>query len=182
MRFAQLLILIALLSGISRLSAAEKKPPAYESRGKAFLVAKFTGDKKALEDFYADEVLLLPGHEYLKARYGFNPSGDRSKAKTIAKKELIKLDAKLAEKLSEEDCKDLIEFLKKSRFTFTVAKGEKTQMDPSDPVETPDGKLTLPTKKGDVIVKIQPEPKADYLLYVLRKDKDRWKVVADYTD
>ena len=182
MRFAQWLILIALLSGISRFSAAEKKPPPYESRGKAFLVAKFTGDKKALEDIYAEKVLLLPGHEYLKARYGINPSGDRSKPKMIAKDELIKLDAKLAERLSEKDCKELIEFLKKSRFTFTVAKGENTKMDPSDPAGTPDGKLTLPTQEGDVIMKIQPKPKGDYLLYVLRKDKDRWKVVADYTD
>jgi len=182
MRYLRLPVLAFLLLGASRVSAADQKPAAYELQGKMFLIAKFTGDGKALDGIYADKVLLLPGHEYLKAEYGINPSGDRSKPKMIAKKDLIELDAKLAEKLSKDDSKKVIEFLKKSILTFTIADGTGTKLDPPDPVGTPDGKLTLPTRKGDVIMKIQPKPKEDYLLYILRKDRNRWKVIADYTD
>jgi hypothetical protein len=161
---------------------AKKSPPAYERFGKVFVVAKFTGDVKALDRMYADEVLLLPGHEYLKKTYGINPSGDRSKAKSLAKKKMIELDLRLAGRLDEEKRKKLTDVLNKCTYTFAVAKGGSTKMDPSDPLGTEDGKLTLSTRKGDVVMKVQPKPKGDFLLYVLRQEKDLWKVVADYTD
>ena len=56
------------------------------------------------------------------------------------------------------------------------------KLDPRNPKNTETGRRVLPVKKGDVVMLVLPEPRGDYLLFVLRKINKAWKVVMDYTD
>jgi hypothetical protein len=147
--------------------------PKCKELGKAYVLAKFGGPKDALESSLAEEIILLSGHEYLKKEYGINPSGDRRKQVTVSREKLIDLDQTAWKALPDAKKQKIPDMLEKSVYTFVVASGEFTDAD---------GRLKLPTRSGDVVMKVQPKPTGDFLLYVLRRLDGQWKIVMDYTD
>ena len=147
--------------------------PSCKELGKAYVLAKFGGPKDTLESSLAEEIILLPGHEYLKKEYGINPSGDRGKQMKVSREKLIDLHQTAWKALPDAKKRKIADMLEKSVYTFVVASGELTDAG---------GRLKLPTRSGDVVMKVQPKPTGDFLLYVLRRLDGQWKVVMDYTD
>lgn len=147
--------------------------PKCKELGKAYVLAKFGGPKDTLESSLAEEIILLPGHEYLKKDYGINPSGDRSKQMKVSREKLIDLDQTGWEALPDSKKQKIPDMLQKSVYTFVVASGELAEAG---------GRMKLPTRSGDVVMKVQPKPTGDFLLYVLQRLDGQWKVVMDYTD
>jgi hypothetical protein len=147
--------------------------PKCKELGKAYVLAKFGGPKDTLESSLAEEIILLPGHEYLKKEYGINPSGDRDKQMKVSRGKLIDLDQTVWKALPDAKKQKIADMLEKSVYTFVAASGELTDAG---------GRLKLPTRSGDVVMKVQPKPTGDFLLYVLRRLDGQWKVVMDYTD
>jgi hypothetical protein len=159
-----------------RLPACADEPDSVDPKckefGKAYVLAKFGGPKDILESSLAEEIILLPGHEYLKKDYGINPSGDRDKQMKVSRGKLIDLDQTVWKALP--DAKKIPDMLDKSVYTFVVASGESTEFG---------GQMKLPTLPGDVVMKVKPEQRDDnFMLYVLRRLNAEWKVVMDYTD
>lgn len=137
---------------------------------------------------YAENVILMPGHEFLKKRYNISGLG-RDKPFTTKRVVLTKAMSDAMNKrepLSEQDKKERSkrtdERMKQFRFEMLEVKEGDFVTDPSDLVGTPDGKLHFQIKKGDVLYKVVP-PRGDFLLLQLREvEKGLWKVVAEYWD
>ena len=71
--------------------------------------------------------------------------------------------------------------LKTLKFEPLDAKAGEFATDPTDPVETEDGKLRFSVEEGDVVMKISP-PRGDFLLLHLRENDGKWTVVSEYFD
>jgi hypothetical protein len=67
------------------------------------------------------------------------------------------------------------------KYEVLKVKAGKVQVDPTDPVGTPDGKLHFEVKEGDVLLKVSP-PKGDFLYLHLRKVNGTWLIVSEYID
>jgi hypothetical protein len=169
-------VVLALICGCGLPACADEPDsvdPKCKELGKAYVLAKFGGQKEILESSLAEEIILLPGHEFLKKEYGINPSGDRRKQATVSRGKLIDLDQTAWKALPDAKKQKIPDMLEKSVYTFVVAAGELADAG---------GRLKLPTRPGDVVMKVQPKPTGDFLLYVLRRLDGQWKVVMDYTD
>ena len=148
--------------------------------------ALITLDTEALAKTYADKVVLKPGHEFLKDRYGLAAKGERSRAKSVDRKTLLAAMAKQAKETPrpsppKDELKKLMEDL---LIQSLAAKPGDFVTDSADPVDTPDRKLHFTIKDGDTFFKIQPPGEArDFILLQLRKGEDgTWRVVAEYLD
>ncbi len=150
---------------------------------KAHMRHFMAGEFDKLEKSYAKKVVLVSGHELLKKEYGLaGPKGrtestevERGKLIGTMKEELkdLKFNAETVGKVLE-----ILEFKK-----LKVKSGEYVA-DPSDPVDTSDGKIRFKIKSGDVLIKVGPKPpkRGDHQLFQLRKIEARWRVVAEYLD
>ena len=145
------------------------------------ILALLNRDFAELEAGYADEIVLLRGHELLKDEYGIagkngrfeNTKVKREALMTAGKNAAAKHDAPPADKIAE-----LLEIIK-----FEVMEVEKGRIvtEAPDPVE-PDNLLYFdPVEEGDVVLKIGP-PGSDALFFQYRKIEDAWKIVAEYLD
>jgi hypothetical protein len=165
------------------LFAQEQAPTAdYKSLGRRFVMAKLDADRESLDNALAPEVLLLPGHEYLKAEYGLRPDGNRRTAISVKRDKLIDLDMKVYTTFPADKKAKARELLAKSEYKFVIAERDGMTLNPHNPDDQENASLSLPTKKGDVVMIVLPKPKGDYLLYVLRRIDGVWKIVMDYTD
>ncbi len=163
--------------------AQEQAPMAdYKSLGRRFVTGKFDADRESLANALAPEVLLLPGHEYLKAEYGLNPDGDRSKSIRVKRDKLIDLDVKVYTTFPAEKKAKIKELLAKSEYKFVIAERDGMTLNPHKPDDRENASLSIPTKQGDVVMIVLPKPKGDYALYVMRRIDGDWKIVMDYTD
>lgn len=143
-------------------------------------------DFKKLEESYAAEVTLMPGHEFLKPEYGLATAQGRSKATPVERKRLIDAMAKAAEGKPGRDPEKAAALMESLKFEALAVKAGDFVVGSSDPVGTPDSKLRFTIKEGDVLVKAAP-PKGDFVLFQLRKDAgqwgdEKWRVVAEYLD
>ena len=154
----------------------------YRQVGMDFVSAKFSADRESLIRALAPEVLLLGGHEYLKKEYGLNPTGDRRRPVEVTRGILADLDVKVYSTFPPDKKAKIKRLLAQSDYTFVISKRDGMKLNPWEPEDTERTALSLPTKKGDVVMIVLPEPKGDYLLYVMRKVEGAWKVVMDYTD
>ena len=179
----QLASLLALcLAGTSGLAQQPAPKTDYQQIGKRYVSAKFGADRKSLIKTLAPEVLLLGGHEYLKKEYGLNPTGDRRKPIKVKRDILVDLDLKVYSTFSADEKQEIKQLLARSVYRFLIAERDGMKLNPWNPQDTEKTTLSLPTKKGDVVMIVLPEPKGDYLLYVMRKVDEAWKIVMDYTD
>ena len=146
------------------------------------MLDKFGADRESLVNAFAPEVLLLPGHEYLKAEYGLNPSGDRRKSISVKRDLLVDLDVKVYTRFPADKKAKIRELLAKAEYKFVIAGRDGMKLNPHKPDDGGNASLSLPTRQGDVVMIVLPKPKGDYLLYVMRRIDDAWKIVMDYTD
>jgi hypothetical protein len=138
-------------------------------------------DFKSLDGSYAKEVKLMPGHEFLKKRYGLAVDDSRNTALVLDSKTYVDAIKKSAEGRPARPTEKVDAMLKTLKYdALEVAEGDFATA-ASDPVGTPDGKLHFHIKQGDAVVKVSP-PQADFLLLQLRKVDGQWKVVAEYLD
>lgn len=171
-----LLTLILLLSA----------PLAYAAPGgiefaKAHVRSTLMSDHKKLEETYAPKVTLMPGHEFLKEKYGLAGPGARGKGAEVERGKLIAAIARASSDrpgLPEEHVKRILSTLKYQ--SMKVHEGD-FETEASDPVETPHGKLHFTIRKGDLLIKVSP-PKGDFILLHLRMENGAWKVVSEYLD
>ena len=184
------LLLAALLGSLPHLSPAKDildgggaadPSAAAVSVAKAHIKSLLTGKFAALEASYAPKVQLMPGHEFLKERYGVAGPKGRSAAVTIEQGKLLKVirNSRKDDPLPPAEVVDKL----LATLTYTPVKTAIGDFatDPADPVGTPDGKLHFTIEDGDVLIKVSP-PKGDFLLLQYRKVAGTWKIVAEYLD
>ena len=154
---------------------------AATATAKAHLRGLFLADFKTSEDTYAAKVTLMPGHEFLKPKFGLAGPKGRSGAVTVPQAKLLKAmkEASNGPKLSGKEIDELFK-----KFTFGAIKEDPKDggINPADPVATANGKLDFEMKAGDVLLKVGPGSGDDFLLFQLRKIDSKWKVVAEYLD
>jgi hypothetical protein len=136
---------------------------------------------EALEKTYAAEVGLIPGHEFLKDEYALTEPGGRARGATVKKEKLLEAMKKAVADRPARPADRVAKMLAGLTYTVLDAVPGEFAADPSDPVDTPDGKLHFDIKQGDALIKVAP-PKGDFLLLQLRQVGGDWKVVAEYVD
>jgi hypothetical protein len=154
MRSAIPLIALCVLAPVSVL-AVEADDAARE-----FWTVLVKGDVQALEKHYAETVLLRAGSELLKAQWGVNPSGDRSKDRKVSRADLMKGYKALITKVGVEKWQGIFGAIKKDKISTKTLKNKHTV-------------LTVKTGPGD-----------DYLEFTLAPDKagKSLRVVSERTD
>ncbi|MDB4713152.1 hypothetical protein OAF41_00180 [bacterium] len=148
---------------------------------KAHIQSNLTGEYKKLAETYAPRVMLMPGHEYLKERYGLAEAGARGKGAEVDRDKFIASMEKASggrPALPKEHADRILGTL--GYESVEVEEGDFATA-ASAPVGTPDGKLHFMIKKDDLLIKVAP-PKGDFILLHLRREGDSWKVVSEYLD
>ena len=150
-----------------------------EEAAKIHLTSILRADFENWQKCYGKQVTLAPGHEFLKPEYGLVAEGKRGEAATVESAKLIAAAKKKPKKMPEERAKKLLENL-----TIEVMETQPGDFatEPSDPVDTPDGKLHFQILPGDKLIKVLPKKHGDFLLFQFRAIGGEWKVVAEYLD
>ena len=176
----------AILILLSPLCCADEG--AIES-AKTHLKGTLKGNYKGLAATYAPKVKLMPGHEFLKEDYGLVGAGARAEGAEVERDKLIAAmeneaagrPARPAEPVDARHPERVDGVLETLKYEVLKVKAGKVQVDPTDPVGTPDGKLHFEVKEGDVLLKVSP-PKGDFLYLHLRKVNGTWLIVSEYID
>lgn len=155
--------------------------PTATAVAKTHLRSILEGDNKKLADTYAAKIVLMPGHELLKEEHGLAGPKGRKEAMTVTRTKLLITMEKAREEWCKPPVEKIDELLKTLAFESIKVEIGDNATDPSDPVDTPDGKLHFKIKDGDALVKVAP-PKGDFLLFQLRQIDGKWRVVAEYLD
>jgi hypothetical protein len=174
---AVLLSILCLLGASSIRAAEEESVQAARAHVKNIMSADSEGLKKS----YALEVVLMPGHEFLKPDYGLANDEERKDAVKVTNIALIAAILKKTADRPMPQQEKLDALLGALRFELVAAKEGDLVLEPSDEVATPDGKLHFTIRKDDVVLKMVP-PKGDFAVLHLRKSDDRWMVVSEYLD
>lgn len=143
------------------------------------LEAHIKRDFDTLATTYAENVLLLPGHEFLKDSFGLAGEGGRREAIEVARRPLIaamREALKGRRALPAERIDEILESVE-----YEVMEDADGKVAPSDPVGTADGKLSIDREAGDVLVKAGP-PEEDFVLFLFRRIEGNWQVVTEYLD
>jgi hypothetical protein len=164
-----LVVIIVLAAGMVARGTELAGEAAGVQRAKEYWAALAKGDPAALKDFYAKEVTLRPGSELLKQDWGIKGAGDRSKALTVPRDELIAGYQRMIEKIGRDKWVKIFAKVPAERVvvTSTVAAAESA---------------ALGTQAGDLVLKVRPGEKDDTFSYVLRKGNGSWQVVAELAD
>jgi len=169
-----------LLTTLSCMAAGDEAVQA----AKAHVGFLFAADFEHLGETYAKDVLLMPGHEFLKPQYGIAQDMERKLATSVESKRLIEvLKKKLDGRPKPAQDRVNARFARLKFESLPVAEGDFAT-EPTDNVATPDGKLHFTLVKGDVVLKVSP-PKGDFgdfLLLHLRSTNGKWQVVSEYLD
>jgi hypothetical protein len=168
----------AILILLSPLCCADEG--AIES-AKTHLKGSLKSNHKELAATYAPKVKLMPGHEFLKEDYGLVGAGARAEGAEVERDKLIAAMEKAAAGRPARPAERVDGLLETLKYEVLKVKAGKGQVDPTDPVGTPDGKLHFEVKEGDVLLKVSP-PKGDFLYLHLRKVDGNWLIVSEYLD
>jgi hypothetical protein len=158
----------------------EEKPSAIEA-GKEHLRQFLSADFEGLKKSFAPVVTLMPGHEFLKPKYGFAKDPKRSVATKVKREELIDLFIKKMDGRAKPPKEKVDEKIKVLKFENLPIEVGDFATDPSDKVATPDGKLHFETREGDVVFKVSP-PRGGFILLHLRLVDKQWRLVSQYLD
>ena len=179
MRIVSFSIVMTFVS--SSLAADEKVDQAQIAVAKQHVYGIMKRDFDSLAETYDLAVLLMPGHEFLKPSYGFAEDENRSKAMIVDRNKLIEKMQEIAKSLPEVPTEKLEAVMKDLKFAKEDVSEKDAAVVPSDPVATPNGKLSFPFTKGDAVIKVSP-PRGDSMLLHLRLTDGKWKVVSEYLD
>jgi hypothetical protein len=149
-------------------AAVERATPQACGRGLWAAIAK--ADTTQMGSFYADEIVLLPGCELLKKEWGINSSGERNKAVTFKRADIMKGYQALFDKIGREKVQAVFGKVAEDKIKFSgVSLNDET----------------FPgTRQGDIIMTVATGPGDDRLRFVLRKNEadKSWRVVMEQTD
>ena len=138
------------------------------------------GNFSEMKNSYAKQIVLMPGNELLKAKYGLaGPKGEKEAITVDRTKLLGTMKKYLPRPLVSANIVDKVFEL--YRFDPLKTKVGDFATVPPDPVDTPDGKLHFTIADGDVLFKVGPE-KGDFMLLQFRRIEGKWQVVAEYLD
>ena len=148
---------------------------------KKHLLAILSFDLEDLNTTYAENVNLMPGHEFTKPEHKLGDEDSRKTGLTVTRDKLLQaMKADIGDRESRP--KDAVKKkLSALEYVILSNKAGKFAAVPSDPVGTADGKLHFELKKGDLLYKIKP-PRGDFLLLHLRKIESKWVVISEYLD
>lgn len=149
--------------------------------GKFHLESFLSSRIDALSNTYNSDVMLMPGHEFLKEGYGLAKSGARDSGQEVSRERLLDTMKKAAAARPERPAERVEKLMASLRNELVETREGEFSTEASDPVGTSDGKLHFSIEKGDVLLKISP-PKGDFILLHLREIDGVWKVVSEYLD
>jgi len=138
-----------------------------------------SGELQAMKDSYGKDVALMPGHEFLKEKYGL--ANDRKQKVVVKRDQLVAAILKAKGNHPKRAQERIDEKLKGLKYEVMETKVGDFATEASDPVGTPDGKLHFDIKEGDVLIKVSP-PRGDFLLLLMRMEEGKWVVCAEYVD
>jgi hypothetical protein len=118
------------------------------------------GDIAALQDQYADEVVLKADSEFLKKEWGINESDDRTKDKMVKKADLIKAYSAMLSKIGKEKWKKVFGGIAEDKITTKTLENKHVV-------------LTVKTGPGDDQIEFE---------LALNKDLTKWQVVGERAD
>ncbi len=146
---------------------------------RAHLKNIFTGNAEALEKSFAAEVTLMPGDEFLDPDYGFAKDKDRKESAKVTGKALTQALLKKVDSEGKPPQEEMDKLFATLKFEPLEVKEGDFPVEPSEKVETPDGKLHFKVVKDDVIFKVGPPEEKTVLLH-LRKVDGHWVVVSEF--
>ena len=173
-RSISLLLACVLLAGFTHVaSAADEELGEFDELVKRFLRAKFSGEA---DGFYAEEIILIPGHEYLKAKFRVSEDGDRTKAVAVSKEKMVAIDKAQIGVVPLDRLDDLFD-----RFQITAV---PIEADSEYFLGAEDGgpRPKVRCKAGDVVVVAGIKGSDDIMALVFRRADDKWKVAAELID
>lgn len=161
-------------------STATQEEQTPEQFAKAHLRNFLTGKFDKLSDAYAEQVILMPGHELLKPSDGLaGPQGRVQQRNLPQEKYLDGLETAFSDLARDADRVNGL--LDRFRFTPLEVQTGDFATAPADPVATADGKLHFTIAEDDVLLKVGPA-QGDFMLFQLRKADGNWKIIAEYLD
>jgi len=131
----------------------------------------FKRDFKNLSKTYAQNVLLMPGHDYLKFQYGLQKKKNGGKHENITCDELVAVMVKFSDNRPVQPIGVIKEYIK--NLTYKVIATDDG--DVSDLALAPKGSLCFTMLKDDVLVKVSPPNGADFKLVLLREINKKWR-------
>ncbi|MFT5469887.1 MAG: hypothetical protein ACI8UO_005010 [Verrucomicrobiales bacterium] len=150
-------------------------------RAEDHVLALLNADLETLEAGYAEEILLLRGHELLKTEYGLAGENGRFESKKVSRAALMAAGKTASSKHERPPAEKIAELLEVLKFEVMKVKDGRIVTEAPDPVE-PDNLLYFdPVLKGDVVMKIGP-PGKDALFFQFRKIEEKWLIIAEYVD
>ena len=149
---------------------------------KKHLVAIFSCDLENLKTTYGEKIHLVPGHDFANPEHKLNDKDPSKAGLTVTRDELLKvIKAQVGNR--KPPSKDIIEKeLSDVEYMLLSNKAGRFIAEPSDPIETADGKLHFELKEGDLLYKAQSPSMSDFLLFQLRKVNNKWVIVSEYFD
>jgi hypothetical protein len=161
---------VCLSFGCPVAQAQEEVDKQAAKRARDFLSALARADTNALNDFYADKVVVLARSELLHPQWGLNPRKDKNKDLAVERAKLIGAYEALIGKIGEARwVKHWAGIDLNLRAGLTIAKA----------ADQPAAGI----KKGDLVVTLRPGKADDQYIYILRPDKKRvWRVIIEGAD
>jgi len=148
---------------------------------KAHIAGIMSKDPRVLAATYAPKITLMPGHEFLKERYGLAGKDGRMKALEVESVKLLEVMEKSMEGQAKAPNEQVEAFLKVLKFEpLEIKEGDFAVQSPN-PTGTPDNMLHFQVLKDDVIFKVSP-PRKDYIVLHLRQLEGVWRVVSECFD
>jgi hypothetical protein len=173
-------ILAVFIGCTTSLVADERTDKALEAT-KQHMRSFLSADFEKLAETYDATVTLMPGHEFLKPRYGFAADENRAKATVVDRDKFIGKFKELAKDAPKRSAEKIDAMMSELRYVTLEVSPESPSAIPSAPVSTTDGKLHFPISDGDVLIEVSP-PVGDFILFHLREKDGAWKVVSEYLD
>jgi RNA polymerase sigma factor (sigma-70 family) len=187
--FTGVLVQQSVARGDNRPSVPVVELSSYEKLSRSFMKARFELDLEKVSSSFADNVIILPGHEVLKKRYDLTLGQENSNSTIkVDRKRATTLSLQLFEEITTQkgdysiDMKDLI--MNKSQWTYYTPE-EYDMKYPFDRAFNAENRI-IPIRKGDVVLLITGwVPNAiklrndDHILLVMRRVNDKWKIIMD---
>ncbi|MDB4670663.1 hypothetical protein OAF34_00885 [Pirellulaceae bacterium] len=170
---------VVLVLSFAASTGLAEDPVIEAARSHIIAILQFDGEK--LKNSYAERVELMPGHEFLAARYQLADEKPAGKSLIIAREKLITAMVQAKKRNGPIPAEMVKVFLEKSNFTVLPAEEGDFEIEPSKKSKTIDGKLHFKIRMGDRIIKVGP-PNGDFALFQFRKTNKQWKVVSECLD
>lgn len=137
----------------------------------AHIRSNLGSDFEKLALTYGSRVMLMPGHEFLKKKYGLAGAGGLEKGAIVGRDGLIEAMAKASAgrpALPQQHVERILGNLKFE--SIEVHEGDFAS-----------GELQFKIRKGDSLIQVAP-PKGDTILLHLRMEEGSLRVVSEYLD